>query len=237
MVVTPIKSSKLRLACVATFPPRRCGIGTFSYDLCNAVSDELASSESCQVVAINDIPEAYDYDDRVCFDILDEDISEYSRAADFLNIRGVSVILLQHEFGIYGGANGSHVLSIMRESRMPVITTLHTILSDPSPHQREVFEELAGLSGPAPAAGSQMVRYEKALSDCSAQLRLLIEKVAALEVKLDALGSRNEQAHRQIELSPRTAFGRHDALMYVARAAVCDKVRQKNITSIPSKSA
>ncbi len=86
-MVTPLKSSKLRLACVATFPPRRCGIGTFSYDLCNAVSAELASSESCQVVAINDVPEGYGYDGRVCFDILQEDISEYTRAADFLNIR------------------------------------------------------------------------------------------------------------------------------------------------------
>ena len=145
-MVTPVKFAKLRLACVATFPPRRCGIGTFSYDLCNALSAELASLESCQVVAINDIPEGYGYDGRVCFDFLDEDISEYTRAADFLNIRGVSAILLQHEFGIFGGTDGSHVLTMMRESRMPIITTLHTVLSEPSPHQREVFEELTQLS-------------------------------------------------------------------------------------------
>ncbi|MFV1968152.1 MAG: glycosyltransferase family 4 protein, partial [Pirellulaceae bacterium] len=145
-MVTPLKSEKLRLVCVATYPPRRCGIGTFSYDLCNAVSAELASPVSCQVVAINDVPEGYHYDDSVCFDIMDEDISEYARTADFLNIRGVSVILLQHEFGIYGGTDGSHVTTIMRESRMPIITTLHTILSDPSPHQNEVFEEVARLS-------------------------------------------------------------------------------------------
>ena len=145
-MVTPVKFSKLRLACVATFPPRRCGIGTFSYDLCSAVSAELDSSESCQVVALNDIPEGYGYNGRVCFEILDEDISEYTHTADFLNIRGVSAILLQHEFGIYGGADGSHVLTIMRESRMPIITTLHTILSDPSSHQRKVFEEVVQLS-------------------------------------------------------------------------------------------
>ncbi|NIA06261.1 MAG: FHA domain-containing protein [Actinobacteria bacterium] len=95
-------------------------------------------------------------------------------------------------------------------------------------------EKSAELSAPTGADGSQMVRYEKALNDCSAQLRLLIEKVAVLEAKLDALGSRNDGAQRQIEVSPHTAFERHDALMYVARAAVCDKVRQKNL---PSKSA
>ena len=92
-MVTPVNFAKLRIACVSTFPPRRCGLGTFSSDLCQAVSAELASPESCQVVAINDIPEGYGYDGRVCFDILDEDISEYRRAADFLNIRGVSAIL------------------------------------------------------------------------------------------------------------------------------------------------
>ena len=107
----------------------------------------------------------------------------------------------------------------------------------PPPADYASSEKLAELSAPTPAAGSQMVRYEKALSDCSSQLSLLIDKVAALEAKLDALGSQNDQAHRQIEPSPRTAFERHDALMYVARAAVCDKVRQKNVTSIPSKSA
>ena len=145
-MVTPVKSAKLRLACIATFPPRRCGIGTFSFDLCNAMSAELAFPESCQVVAINDVPEGYEYDDRVCFDILQDDISEYTRAADFLRIRGVSAILLQHEFGIYGGEDGSHILTMMRESRMPVITTLHTVLSEPSVHQREVFEEITRLS-------------------------------------------------------------------------------------------
>jgi len=145
-VATPIDFAKLRLACVATFPPRRCGIATFSYDLCNAISTELASPGNCQVVAINDNPEGYRYNDRVCFDIQEQDISEYTRAADFLNIRGVSAMLLQHEFGIYGGADGAHVLTIMRETRMPIITTLHTILSDPSPHQREVFEKVAQLS-------------------------------------------------------------------------------------------
>ena len=87
---------------------------------------------------------------------------------------------------------------------------------------------------PATGGNRQIVRYEKALSDCSDQLRLLIEKVTALEAKFDALGSQSADPDRQIELSPHKAFERHDAMMYVARAAVCDRVRQKNL---PSKSA
>ena len=86
----------------------------------------------------------------------------------------------------------------------------------------------------APVDNSQIIRYENSLNDCSAQLRLLIEKVTALEAKLDAKGSQNPDTGLQAASYPHKAFERHDALMYVARAAVCDKVRQKNL---PSKSA
>ena len=145
-MVTPITFKSLRLACVATYPPRQCGIATFSHDLCGAVSTELASADSCQVVAINDLPEGYGYDGRVCFEILEEDVSDYTRAADFLNIRRVDVMLVQHEFGIFGGDEGAHLLTLMQASRMPIITTVHTVLEDPSPQQQEVFEELVRQS-------------------------------------------------------------------------------------------
>ncbi len=141
-----ITFKNLRLACVGTYPPRRCGIATFSCDLCEAISHELASSDGCQVVAINDIPEGHGYDGRVRFEILEEDISDYTRAADFLNIRCVDVMLVQHEFGIFGGEEGEHLLTLMGASRMPIITTLHTVLENPSSQRREVFEELVRLS-------------------------------------------------------------------------------------------
>ena len=84
---------------------------------------------------------------------------------------------------------------------------------------------------PVPAVAQQLARYEESLQGCSAQLRLLIEKIAALEAKLNVLTSQNVQTDRQIELAPGKAFERHDALMYVARAAVCDKIRQQNVSS------
>ena len=125
-----ISFKNLRLACVGTYPPRRCGIATFSFDLCEAISHELASPDGCQVVAINDVPEGRGYDGRVRFEILEEDISDYTRAADFLNIRCVDVMLVQHEFGIFGGEEGEHLLTLMAASRMPIITTLHTVRSE-----------------------------------------------------------------------------------------------------------
>jgi glycosyltransferase involved in cell wall biosynthesis len=145
-VVTLPTFKSLRLACVATYPPRQCGIATFSYDLCGAISAEIASPDNCQVVALNDLPEGYAYDGRVRFEILKEDISDYRRAADFLNIRRVDVMLVQHEFGIFGGDYGAHLLTLMQASRMPIITTLHTVLENPSPRQREIFEEMVRQS-------------------------------------------------------------------------------------------
>ncbi len=95
---------------------------------------------------MNDIPGGYDYPEVVRFEIEEQDLSSYLRAADFLNIGNVDVVCVQHEFGIYGGPAGSHLLALLRELRMPVVTTLHTVLQDPSPEQRRVMERLIALS-------------------------------------------------------------------------------------------
>ena len=88
----------------------------------------------------------YDYPSRVRFELTEKDIESYRRAADFLNINNVDIVSLQHEYGIYGGRAGSYILVLLRELRMPIVTTLHTILRDPDPGQRRVLEEIASLS-------------------------------------------------------------------------------------------
>ena len=173
-MVSSVTYKNLGLACVATYPPRRCGIATFTYDLCNAISSELGSPDSCQVVAINDMPEGYGYNSQVRFEIQQEDIIGYTRAADFLNIRRVDLMLVQHEFGIFGGDDGAHVLTMMRASRRPIITTLHTILQDPSPHQREVFEELVRLSD------RLVVMSQRAVEILRDEYRVASSKVAVI---------------------------------------------------------
>ena len=95
---------------------------------------------------MNDVEEGYEYPEVVRFEIEEQDLSSYLRAADFFNITDVDVICAQHEFGIYGGPAGSHVLALLRELRMPIVTTLHTILRDPDPVQRRTMKELARLS-------------------------------------------------------------------------------------------
>jgi glycosyltransferase involved in cell wall biosynthesis len=138
-------SSPGRIAFVGGFEPRRCGIATFTHDLCEAVA-EAAPQAQCFAGALNDRPEGYKYPARVRFEILETDLDSYRRAADFLNFNNTEVLCLQHEFGIYGGPAGSHVLAMLKEVRMPVVTTLHTVLQRPDPAQRQVMEELVRRS-------------------------------------------------------------------------------------------
>ena len=134
-----------RIAFIGNYLPRQCGIATFTTDLCEAVAVEH-SRATCIALPVNDIEAGYEYPSRVRFELAEKDIDSYRRAADFLNINSVDVVSLQFEYGIFGGRAGSHILALLRELRMPIVTTLHTILREPDPHQRRVLEEVAALS-------------------------------------------------------------------------------------------
>jgi glycosyltransferase involved in cell wall biosynthesis len=98
------------------------------------------------VIAVNDPGSHYEYPSRVRFELIEGDSSSYEHAADFLNASNVAMVSLQHEYGIYGGAAGSLVLRLLRRLKMPVVTTLHTVLREPDAHQRIVMEEIVALS-------------------------------------------------------------------------------------------
>ena len=100
----------------------------------------------CLVVPVNDLAGGYDYPPEVRFEIAEQDLPSYLRAADFLNITDVDVVCVEHEFGIFGGPAGSHVLALLRELRMPIVTTLHTVLREPNAEQRRVMRDLIRLS-------------------------------------------------------------------------------------------
>jgi glycosyltransferase involved in cell wall biosynthesis len=134
-----------RIAFIGNYLPRQCGIATFTTDLCEAIADQFKET-ACIALPVNDIEAGYDYPERVRFELAEKDIESYRRAADFLNINNVDMISLQHEYGIFGGRAGSYILTLLRELRMPVVTTLHTILRDPDPDQRRVLEEIVSLS-------------------------------------------------------------------------------------------
>jgi glycosyltransferase involved in cell wall biosynthesis len=138
--------SKVRkIAFVGDHLPRKCGIATFTSDLMAAVAKAHPQSQ-CFCVSVNDIAQGYDYPEKIRFEIEEQELSSYLRAADFLNISNVDIVCLQHEYGIFGGLAGAHILAMLRELRMPVVTTLHTVLLEPRPEQRRVMEELIALS-------------------------------------------------------------------------------------------
>ena len=134
-----------RLAFIGNYLPRQCGIATFTTDLCEAVAVEHPGA-TCIALPVNDIESGYEYPPKVRFELAEKDIDSYRRAADFLNINSVDVVSLQFEYGIFGGRAGSHILALLRELRMPIVTTFHTILREPDPQQRRVLEEVAALS-------------------------------------------------------------------------------------------
>jgi glycosyltransferase involved in cell wall biosynthesis len=140
------ETSKVRkIAFVGDHLPRKCGIATFTSDLLAAVAAAHPQSQ-CLSVSVNDIKGGYEYPEVVRFEIDEQDLSSYLRAADFLNISNVDIVCLQHEFGIFGGQAGAHILALMRELRMPVVTTLHTVLREPRTEQKRVMQELTSLS-------------------------------------------------------------------------------------------
>jgi glycosyltransferase involved in cell wall biosynthesis len=130
-----------RIAFLGASLPRLCGIATFTHDLCEAVAVAAPASQ-CFAGAVNDRIEVYDYPSRVRFELDEKDLDSYRRAADFLNFNNADVLCVQHEFGIYGGSAGSHLLALLKEVRMPVVTTLHTVLREPNAARQKVMEEL-----------------------------------------------------------------------------------------------
>ncbi|MBM2816655.1 MAG: glycosyl transferase family 1 [Ignavibacteria bacterium] len=134
-----------RIAFIGNYIPRQCGIATFTTDLSEAIALEFPKT-TCIALPVNDVEEGYDYPSRVRFEFTEKDIESYLRASDFLNINNVDIVSLQFEYGIFGGKAGSHIIALLRELRMPIVTTLHTILRDPNPEQRLVLDKVASLS-------------------------------------------------------------------------------------------
>lgn len=141
----PTRSALKRVAFIGNYLPRQCGIATFTTDLSEALGNAFPET-TCIALPVNDVEGGYAYPSRVRFEINEKDIDSYHRAADFLNINNVDLVCLQFEYGIFGGRAGSHILALLRDLRMPIVTTLHTVLQHPNADQRHVLNQVAALS-------------------------------------------------------------------------------------------
>ena len=134
-----------RVAFIGNYLPRRCGIATFTHDLHRAVSTARPDLETC-VVAMTDADRTYDYPPAVRFEIHDEKIGDYVKAAEFLNGAGFDVVSLQHEYGIFGGEAGGNIIELLSRLEMPVVTTLHSVLAKPTATQHGVMRRIIDTS-------------------------------------------------------------------------------------------
>ena len=141
----PKASLPSRIAVIGNYLPRQCGIATFTTDLCAAISAEYGTARLL-ALPVNDTEEGYDYPARVRWSLAQDDVASYQEAAEFLNFNNIDMVCLQHEYGIFGGPAGSHILHLLRGLKMPAVTTLHTVLREPNPDQLMVMEEIAELS-------------------------------------------------------------------------------------------
>jgi glycosyltransferase involved in cell wall biosynthesis len=143
--LAPRPQRPIRIAVIGNHLPRQCGIATFTTDLCNAIAAEYGAAQ-LSVVAINDGQSSYVYPERVRFEISEGDLASYREAAEFLNAGNVDLVCLQHEYGIFGGKSGNYIMELLKHLKMPVITTLHTVLREPDLDQRVVMHKIAARS-------------------------------------------------------------------------------------------
>src|ERR1700728_3453944 len=134
-----------RVAVIGNYLPRHCGIATFTTDRCTAIAAEYGTAR-LMALPVDDTEEGYDYPARVRWSLAQDDVTSYQDAAEFLNFNNIDMVCLQHEYGIFGGPAGSHILHLLRGLKMPLVTTLPTVLREPDPSQMRVMEEIAELS-------------------------------------------------------------------------------------------
>ena len=120
------------VAVIGNYSPRQCGIATFTTDLVEALSKE-APDINCWAMAMNDRPEGYAYPEKVRFEINHKKLSDYSVASDYINIGNADIVCVQHEYGIFGGPAGSHILKLLGGLRVPIITNAAYYFKRPRP--------------------------------------------------------------------------------------------------------
>ncbi len=141
------ETQMIRVAYVSTYPPRECGIATYTKDLVDAVSTLRARAvKSPAIVAINDRGGHYNYGSTVKFQIDTDEIESYEKAAEYINGSDIDIVNLQHEYGLFEGVWGKHVITLLESLEKPLITTLHTVLQDPVPEARRVLEQILQYS-------------------------------------------------------------------------------------------
>ncbi len=169
----PERKTSNSIVFIGNYLPRRCGIATFTTHLFESIVLNVTDTD-CWVVAMNDQPEGYPYPPQVRLQINQNQLNEYSLAADELNLNQVDVVCVQHEYGIFGGERGSFIIELLSDLKMPIVTTLHTLLKDPTDRERDLIMQLAELSDRLVVISERSVDFLRDIYKVAAEKIVLI---------------------------------------------------------------
>jgi len=187
----------MKIAYIGTYPPRECGIGTFTRNLFMSMvntNETAKKSNEGFVVALNNHDQEYDYPQEVKSTIRQENQRDYLRAAKFINISGTDICVLEHEFGIYGGHNGVYILPLLYRLEIPLIVTLHTIVKKPSYNEKAVLQEICKM------ANKIILMSNKAIELLISIYKVPKEKIAYIEHGIPDLHFSQNLSKKEINL-------------------------------------
>jgi len=185
----------MKLAYIGTYPPRECGIGTFTENLAEAMLINGVDVKDILVVAMNDHNLEYQYPPEVKLSINQEEQSDYLKAAKFINSSGADACVLEHEFGIYGGLSGVYILTLLHHLKIPLISTLHTILETPSYNEKVILKEICRMSEKV------VVMSNKAIQFLVEIYHVPMEKIALIEHGVPDIHFDKQQSRKELKLN------------------------------------
>jgi glycosyltransferase involved in cell wall biosynthesis len=167
----------MKVAYIATYPPRECGIGTFTRNLFNSMVNSNNTGDGAEgvIVAMNDQEAGYDYPEEVKFTIRQEQQADYIEAAKFINFSGADICILEHEFGIFGGRNGVYILPLLHRLQIPLIVTLHTVLKQPSYNEKAILVGICNMAQKVVVMSQKAVLFLTTIYDVPAEKIEIIE--------------------------------------------------------------
>ncbi len=186
----------MKISFIATYPPRQCGIGTFTKDLFySIIRPDIGNENQGIVIAVDDNRLGYNYPEEVVMSIKQEEQTDYLKAADLINISGVDICIIEHEFGIFGGQNGIYILPLLYRLEVPFVVTLHTVLKNPSYNERAVLKEICKL------AYSIVVMSEMAVEMLVEEYGISVKKIVKIEHGVPDIHFNQQLAKKEFRLS------------------------------------
>lgn len=186
----------MKIAYIGTYPPRECGIGTFTQNLFRAIQAQFENGRAKEgvVIAMDDQADSYNYPSEVKFKIRQEQQEDYLEAPRYINLSGADVCILEHEFGIFGGQNGIYVLPLLHRLEVPLIVTLHTVLKTPSYNEKAILVEICKM------AAKVVVMTEKAVEFLTSIYDIQRDKIEIIEHGVPDLQYEHASAKKKFKL-------------------------------------